>query len=228
MRLFLIVLLSFLLSESSRAQETGEDRFGSWTTYFGNHRIAEKYSIFLELQVNDYQFFQNFNQFWGFLGLNYNINENTSVQAGYAYFYTDPSFRELPNEFYLTENRIYEQLVTNGKIGSFNLNHRYRLEQRFFTDDGVTETRHRIRYRILVTRKISGPLFAQVFDEVFINFQQPTFDQNRIFVGFGYRFTNNFNVRLGYLKVHFSSTKYDRLQLFLNINTDLRKKTKDT
>ncbi|MBT8255808.1 MAG: DUF2490 domain-containing protein [Bacteroidia bacterium] len=222
----LLVLVILLAVANIHAQDNGEDKFGTWLTYFGNHQIADKWSIFTELQVNHYQFLNNYNQFWTFIGMNHRIDERSSVSAGYAYFNTDPSFTDIEGQERVKENRIYEQFVTRHPIGTFNFNHRYRLEQRFFA--GNPKVRHRIRYRILLTHPIKGPLFAQVFDEIFLNFQEPTFDQNRIFLGLGYRFTNRLNLRLGYLKVHFSETKYDRLQLFLNINTDLRKKKEES
>jgi hypothetical protein len=217
----LFIAITFLVLSSSytaAAQETGEDNFGTWLTYFGNHRIAENWSVFTELQYN-------YNQFWYFLGLNYRIDERSSVSAGYAYFNADPSYTEIPGEEIAQEHRTYEQFGTRSSIGKFNLFHRYRLEQRFF--NGNPTVKHRMRYRILLTHPIKGALFAQTFDEVFINFQQPTFNQNRIFLGMGYRFSKTINLRAGYLKVHFTNTKYDRLQVFLNINTDLRSKEKE-
>ena len=227
MKRYLITgLITVLSSISILGQETGEDKFGTWLTYFGNHRVAENWSVFTELQLNHYQFLNNYNQFWTFLGLNYRIDERSSVSGGYSYFNTDPSFMEIPGEERVQEHRTYEQFATRSSLGKFNLFHRYRLEQRFF--NGNPTVKHRMRYRILLTHPIKGALFAQAFEEVFINFQQPTFDQNRIFLGLGYRFSRNMNLRAGYLKVHFTNTKYDRLQVFLNINTDLRKKEKES
>ena len=48
--------------------------------------------------------------------------------------------------------------------------------------------------------------FAAITNEVFLNFGSNitynTFDQNRLFVGFGYQFTKHLNAQLGYMNVY--------------------------
>lgn len=220
-----IVIIAFLCCSSSLvAQETGENTFGSWALYFGTNKVSEKFSIHTELELNHYELFNNFNQFWLLLGLNYDLSENSSVTVGYGYFNTDPTFVEFTIEPRTTENRAFEQFTTSQKLGKLNLQHRYRLEQRFINTPSEAITGHRFRYRLQLTHPISAKWFINVFDELFINFQQPTFDQNRLFLGIGHKLSENISVQSGYLKLHLQSLHYDRLQLVLTINTDLRKK----
>jgi hypothetical protein len=74
------------------------------------------------------------------------------------------------------------------------------------------EFRNRVRYRFLVnvplnhSELINHTLFLQMNNEVFIGFGKKVrfniFDQNRFFLGLGYRFTNNFQILCGYMN-HF-------------------------
>jgi len=65
--------------------------------------------------------------------------------------------------------------------------------------------------------------FLNVYDEVFINLQEPIFGQNRLYGAIGYTIKDNFSIQLGYLKNHFTGRNFDRLQLGVIYNTDFRK-----
>ena len=61
-------------------------------------------------------------------------------------------------------------------------------------------------------------------NELFLNFQDPFFNQNRLQMGLGYVFIPNLKIELGYLKNHFSTTNYDLVRIGIIFNTDLRRK----
>jgi hypothetical protein len=116
------------------------------------------------------------------------------------------------------ENRMILQAGLNHAINRSKIQHRYRFEQRWF-DSG---NRQRFRYRIQVTvpigRKIieKGTVFVNLFDEVFINAgPEVAFDQNRLYMAWGYQFSKTLNVQFGYLFQSRSSNNYHRLQLFI-------------
>ena len=119
--------------------------------------------------------------------------------------------------------------IKHSNIGRFLLDSRFRLEQRWIQNkvlnsDGQyvldNETisgtnaepikfRQRLRYRYRVQLPINNTelkdntLFLVVSDEIFVNIGKGTaaniFDQNRLALGLGWRFTNDFNIQAAYM-----------------------------
>jgi hypothetical protein len=75
------------------------------------------------------------------------------------------------------------------------------VEQRF-TSSGY---HNRFRYRInaiypLNRKELSAhTLFLSLFEEVLLNNKAPNFEQNRIFAGFGYKFSPQLTVQTGWI-----------------------------
>ncbi len=206
------------------AQESGEDELGAWYMVFNTSKVSEKLSIHAEAQFRFFETASNFNQLLLRTGLNYHISDNAIATFGYGYINTDGTFDDLPGEENSNEHRIFEQFILKNKVGKFAFEHRYRIEQRFIDFGDRNDTQHRGRYRIQVTFPIDDHWFLNAYDEVFINFQEPIFGQNRLYGAVGYKFSKDFSVQLGYLKNHFTGINFDRLQLAIFINTDLRNK----
>jgi hypothetical protein len=216
------------------AQEVGDDQLGSWHMYFGTNKISDKYSIHTEGQLRYYEQAKNFNQLLLRTGLNYHINPDAIVTAGYAYISTDPTFEDfrilggdvLVEDSNIKEHRIFQQLILKNKVGQFGFEHRYRLEQRFINDEGFggKDTQHRARYRLQVTLPLTDIFFLNFYDEIFLNLQDRVYGQNRLYGALGVNVTDNLSVQAGYLKNHFPTANFDRLQIGVFYNPDLRKK----
>lgn len=227
-----------ILTFSGFAQDNGEDRLGIWYMYFGMNTVAERWSIHSEAQFRYYEVPGNFNQMLLRTGMNYHINPNAIVTLGYAYIDTDPSFGEeglqgssiVGNQ--ILEHRIFQQFILKNKVGNVAFEHRYRLEQRFIKNSDLSQlgpdikaTEHRARYRLQVTVPLNDTFFFNFYDEIFINLQNNLFGQNRLYGALGAKLNKNTSLQVGYLKNHFPSAHFDRLQVGLFFNPDLRKKT---
>lgn len=231
-----LLLFILILSATTHAQETGEDKFGAWYMYFGTNKISDNLSIHTEAQFRYYETTSNFNQLLLRTGLNYHINADAIVTLGYGYIDTDPTFEEMPlqDDFFMgneiLEHRIFEQLILKNKLWEFLIEHRYRLEQRFidnksFSNNG-RDTQHRARYRLQATLPLTDTFFLNFYDEIFINLQDNAFGQNRLYAALGIHITENSSMQLGYLKNHFNSGNFDRIQIGVFFNPDLSKKKK--
>ena len=232
----IVLLLLFTLSGTSLySQETGEDELGAWYMYFGMNRVSEKWSIHSEAQFRFYETLSEFNQLLLRTGANYHISERAIATLGYAYIWTDPTYEDEPlqdasfagNE--IIEHRIFQQFLLFNTVGKFKFEHRYRLEQRFLKQDfggGLeeTDTQHRARYRLQVTYPLNNTFFLNAYDEVFLNLQEPLFGQNRLYLALGARLNPALSVQAGFLKNSFSGADFNRLQLGVFFNPDLRKK----
>ena len=216
---FFIILL-FAINVFS--QNNGENKLGAWYMFSGNHRISDNFSIITGSQIREYETTHNFNQLLLLSGLNYDINQNITAAIGYGFLNTDSTFEELPVEIYSKENRLFEQISLKNTLWKLQLEHRYRLEHRFLDSGNNTDTQHRTRYRLQVSLPITDIFSLSVYEEIFLNLQNDIFSQNRLFAALGIKVTPNSKVQLGYLKNHFNSVAFDRLQIGISIRTDLR------
>ena len=64
------------------------------------------------------------------LGLEYEINPKVSVMGGYAWIKTFP-YGTQPIQHEFNEHRMFEQVYLKDKAGRLEVQHRYRIEQRF-------------------------------------------------------------------------------------------------
>ncbi len=220
-----LLLLLLLLQAPARAQENGEDQLGAWYMYFGTLRVAERWSVHTEAQFRFYDLGGNFNQLLLRTGANYHISDEAIATAGYANIPTDPTFEDGPVNS-IREHRLFEQFILKNRVGPVAVEHRYRLEQRFLGGDIPSDTQHRARYRLQLTQPLGDTFFLNFYDEVFLNLQGEAFGQNRLYLALGARVSPSVSLQAGYLKNHFPGAHYDRLQLALFWNADLRKKSK--
>ena len=227
MKKIFLVFTIFLTSTLVMSQDNGDDKLGSWHMYFGTNRISEKLSIHTEAQLRYFENGKNFNQLLLRTGLNYHINPNAIATLGYGHITTDGTFEEFDNEVNAIEHRIFEQFILKNAVGQFKFEHRYRLEQRFIKFADAKDTQHRARYRLQVTIPITDVFFLNFYDEIFLNLQGDVYGQNRLYAALGINVTDNLSVQAGYLKNHFPTRNYDRLQIGVIFNPDLRKKKKE-
>ena len=227
-RLSGLLLFGLLAAAPLRAQVNGEDKLGAWYMYFGTNRVAENWSLHTEAQFRYYETTGSFNQLLLRTGANYHLSPEAIVTLGYGYIDTDPTYASDENlQNKITEHRIFEQFILKNTVGRMAFEHRYRLEQRFLDFDGPTDTQHRARYRLQLTYPLGKVLFLNAYDEVFLNLQNQVFGQNRLYFALGAKLSPVLSIQAGYLKNHFPAAHYDRLQLAVFFNPDLRRKEAD-
>ena len=211
-----ISLLLFLVG-GSVAQKMISNQSNAWVLYTGNHKISNKFGVHTEYQWRRADFFNDWQQSLARVGLEYYQNPNVTFTAGYASIISY-QYGDQPISHQTTENRIWEQVNLKAKYGRFDLQHRYRMEQRLIDNwsnasgsfvQGKDNYRNRVRYRMMVNVPLSrkemanNTLFLNVNDEVFLGFgkgiAKNVLDQNRFIAALGWRFSPNFNIQLGYL-----------------------------
>jgi len=156
---FLLALIVILNYTSIFSQKEIATHQNGWISYFGNHKISNKIGLHTEYHWRRENGFQNWQQSLLRFGLDYYVNPNVSATAGYGWIFTFP-YGEQPVGHEFQEHRIWEQVNLKSKYGRFEIQHRYRLEQRFLENwligsDGVYKKsddlfRQRIRYRLMI------------------------------------------------------------------------------
>lgn len=225
------------------------DQSNSWFSVTGNHRIKDRWGIHSDFQYRRSDFLNERLQVLGRIGAEYYTPNSGEITAGYAWSRFYP-YGLQPASSVMDENRLWQQYSIRSDYGRVRLQHRYRLEQRFMRKWleneegesylGQTIVRHRIRYRLqflipINRQKLSDKTwFINASDEVFLGFgkgvEKNVLDQNRIYLGFGYRFDSKLNLQVGYQNqyvVKKDGVQIERnhiMQLSAFVNLDLRKK----
>ena len=217
------LIIACLIVPITLLSQTKEDELGSWWMFFGTHHLNEKYSIHYETQLRHYEIGANFFQLLPRVGLNYKIDDNSMVTAGYAWIPTQPVLGEGFDGDIVTENRIWQQFILRNKIKNINFRHRYRLEQRWVKQNNFTDYKNRVRYmlsaKVPLSKNEDSPLFLFIYDEVFLHIDDNPFNQNRLYAALGYTVNKNMNIQAGYLRHRNGDLNLNRLQLAVFLNT---------
>ena len=210
---FLLLFPFFVFSQKNISNQVL-----TWTLYTGTHKITDKFNLMTEYQWRRSDGFQRWQQSLLRLGVEYSCNPKFSAMIGYGWIRTFP-YGSQPVLHEFDEHRIFEQVNVEDKVGCFEIQHRYRLEQRFLDQyvknaaGAVAQVdpvfRNRIRYRAMVmvplSRKemLDNTLFLNLNNELFIGFgkgiAKNPMDQNRFIAALGWRFNSNANLQVGYL-----------------------------
>ncbi len=220
MKKLLILSLISIFSFPALAQSDSE--LGSWYMYFGNFRFSESpWAIHGEVQYRNHNIVGSLEQLLLRTGLQYNPKSGqASFLVGYASV-TTGAHGDVAASFH--ENRIYQEVILRQKLGRVGLMHRYRFEQRWI---GESDLRTRFRYAVFVNVPLNkkdlsqkGVFYAQLYDEVFINGNQPAdvavhryFDRNRLYLGLGYRTSAKLALQLGIMEQTGNSFSKTQLQ----------------
>ncbi len=173
---------------------------GAWYMYFGNNKISKKLNWHNEIQYRNFDAIGDLEQLLLRTGIGYDLTENNNnVLLGYGFILSRPYVNGEKKEN--IEHRIFQQFITKQKFGRFNLQHRYRLEERFLQDDFRMRFRYMIGLNIPITQKEMLPksLYASVYNEIFLHFDSPVFDRNRVYGALGYVINKNMRIEAGYM-----------------------------
>lgn len=193
----LALAIACMASVFSLAQKSD---VGAWYMYFGNNKINKKLNWHNEIQYRNFDGVGDLEQLLIRTGIGYDLTENNNnVLLGYGFILSQPYVNGEKKEN--IEHRIFQQFITKQKFGRFNLQHRYRLEERFLQDDFRMRFRYMLGLNIPLTQKEMLPKtwYASVYNEIFLNLNSPTFDRNRVYGALGYVINKNMRIEAGYM-----------------------------
>ena len=174
---------------------------GNWFMYFGTNTINDTWSIHTEAQHRNYGLFPDeLEQLLLRTGLNYKIRDGLIVTGGYANI-TNHVYNSARVGPEVEEHRIWQQLIAVNYFGRTKLEHRFRYEQRWIEDQFKTRYRYRgMLFHPLNSKRIeTGTLYLGIYNELFLQPSESTFDRNRFYTGLGYKYAPNIQFQLGYL-----------------------------
>lgn len=215
-----IAILTFLFSSIFQTKAQDSD-FGNWWIYVGNKQIDEKWNWHHELQHRNYNFIGDLEQLLVRTGIGYNFTpNNNNILLGYAFVQSENYTGIEDQKKAVTEHRIYQQFTTRQTFGRFNLQHRYRFEQRFIEEDFKMRLRYFLAFNIPLNQKEMNEktAYLSAYNEFFMNTESDFFDRNRIFAGLGYKINSNLRFEVGYMNQILNSFSRDQLNIMAFVN----------
>ena len=259
----LAVFGGLALGQTARAQNTriaDYNRIG-WITNTTTLRLAEKWSGHLEYQFRRDNWLSDWQQSLLRTGINYKVSDALTVRLGYAWVETFP-YGDAPIQgagVRFPEHRLYQAAtLSSPPQGRVEISHRFMLEQRYFgrflapaagkaVSDSPDEWVYvnRVRYMLRLQMPLGKPRmedktpYLAAYNEILIGFgrnvNENIFDQNRLGLLLGYRFTPQFRLEGGYFQqvlqlpreIGGRNVLQNNQGFIVNtvVNLDLRKKT---
>ncbi len=217
MLFFMLWSITTLMAQSIRKTERNDI---GWYVVTSTIKLSEKFKLAGEYQFRRTHWGETWQQSLLRTGLQYQVNSNLKVRAGYAWIVTFPygetSLNALGRTF--PEHRIYQAVLTEAPTGKLRFSNRYMFEQRFVgyfhsaTDPKPYEYRMLMRARALVRAETTVGFLSKgkmrtyigAWDEIFIGFGrnvgENVFDQNRIALIAGVQPNKHFRIEGGFFE----------------------------
>lgn len=226
MKLKIAIATAFLSFLTIKAQKSDT---GNWLMLFGNEKLDSKFNLHYEVQYRDYDILGDLNQLLLRTGVGYNLTENNNnILLGYAYVHSH-NYDADQNIKQLDEHRIFQQFTTKQKIGRVNLNHRYRIEERFLEPKTEVRFRYQLGINIPINNStlVKNTWYANVYNEIFINAKKDAFDRNRLYGAIGYVINDNIRVEGGFMNQAVTGKSRNQLQIGFYLNDIFKLKKED-
>lgn len=190
--------------------------FGNWMIYFGNKNLGSGFNLHHEVQYRNYNFAGDLEQLLFRAGIGLNLSENNNnVLLGYGYVHGRNYIADSDEISVTREHRVFQQFMTRQRFDRLFLQHRYRVEQRFFADN----FRFRFRYFLAINFLINNDdmqrntWYLSSYNEIFIQPSGLPFDRNRLYGGVGYKLSDSLRLEVGYMNQFLNSGNRDQLNL---------------
>ena len=214
----LLLVTVWLFSGAVQAQETKQitNQNLIWYGYFNTLNFSEKFFLTTEFQERHFVLPFAQSQFLIRPHLHRKLNDGWDVALGMCVFWQNTN-DPYKTSITVPELRPHLEFNQKQKLKRINIEHRYKLESRFFhntnaartdLEDGYFFGNFRFRYRLqlvipLIRYNNEGSLKLKISDELLINAGHSivlnTFDQNRFYAGINSDITKNISFEIGYL-----------------------------
>jgi hypothetical protein len=224
--LILLMVIPLNMNAQGWASNT-RFRTGTWNVVNVRYEAFPKLHFIAEGQIRSQELYNDLNYWELKTFFHYLFTDQFSGGLGVGTYHQYVDYENFRTPQKQTENRVWAEFVLKSNHGKrIQFDHRYRFEYRFidkwnsatqsFTSnyDGTTdEDRYRFRYRLQAFVPLNhktmqeNTLYGNVSDEIMFTHKAPYFNQNRFFVGFGYKFkTATIQVGLMHQFLHLNTT----------------------
>ena len=213
MKIINVIVISIFFFNVSYSQKT---ETGNWFIYFGNQKINKNINWHNEIQHRNYNFIGDFNQLILRTGIGFNLTEdNNNLLLGYGYINTEKYLSNSDQKVNVNEHRIFQQFISKQNFGSFFVQHRYRVEERFLKNDFQLRLRYFLGINIPLNKKTleKNTIYLSSYNEIFINSEKPLFDRNRLYGALGYFIHKNLKMEVGFMSQSLEDSNRNQFQI---------------
>jgi len=172
---------------------------GTWNIANFRYSFNNKWSTWAELQTRSNKLYDQFfyHEIKG--GFQYNLTDAASLLTGIGQYATYSPGGNFKTPVVTHEFRLWQQVTLTNNISRLKIEHRYRIEQRWLTQ----EYRNRFRYRLSSLLPIGSAtliphvFYLTAFNEIFLTNKKPHFERNRLYGGAGYQFSKTITLQCG-------------------------------
>lgn len=196
MKRTLLSLYFLLCLTVSNAQKSNT---GNWNCLNIQLNLTKHINLFTDLNDRNYALFNDLEQGLLRTTLNFQIIPNQfSAGAGVAFIHNEVYRKGEDVKSNFQERRIHQQIQFKHQAGPMFITHRYRFEERFFSNRDLLRFRYQISVITPLNKKeiTKGAIYSMFMNEVFLHTTAPIYDRNRVALGGGYVFNNNFRIDL--------------------------------
>lgn len=218
LRYCLVFLLFLFLFNCSYAQERDVvTQPCEWFALNSNIKLRKQFGLAFDSQLRFSQDFQSAQHYMRIGAEVYITSKLSFIPFGYMYVWNF-QYGKQPTTYVNNEQRIWQQILYKHSHNRLNLQHRFRMEERFvqahhtesdgsIVYDGYDTYLNRVRYRLQMQIPLNKPKmeagawFVGAYDEIFYGWgEKDTFnkpDQNRMYAAFGRQITNKVRLEGG-------------------------------
>ncbi|MBP6184848.1 MAG: DUF2490 domain-containing protein [Saprospiraceae bacterium] len=208
-----IILFFFLICYTALAlaQKTVSYSNHQWFQYYNELQLSKKATLYSDISLRRVHNLNQWSQMTFRTGIGYPITNNFNGITGIACFtfYKNDILSKI-------EFRPYQEINSKQKFDKFLIQHRFRIEFRYFREivnNEITENdsfNYRFRYRLFCSIPIirfsdknpEKKILLNFGDEIFVNTGREIIynmlDNNRIILGPAFQFNDNLNISLTY------------------------------
>ncbi len=191
-----MLMMALLISTGLFSQA---NKIAGWYSLNTKLHLNENWIMYVEGQIRSQQLNNNFYYHDLKAGVIFNPSDKLGLQLGSGDFNTYSSDGNFKSPVQ-TEFRLWEQIQLYSKINVVKFDHRYRVEQRFFSSGFKSRFRYRLNAIIPLTKQqaINKTINVIVNDEIFLTPVNQVFEKNRWYAGLGYNTNKHFGLQIGW------------------------------
>ncbi|SEP98276.1 DUF2490 domain-containing protein [Flavobacterium urocaniciphilum] len=212
-KLFVIIII--ILPEFLLSQKNVEKQQLIWYGYYNNWKLNQNWEVNSEIQER--QFFNPTAQHQLVFRSNLvrKLKDNWNESIGMTLFFQNPNVPNSESNLTVPELRPDIGFSNKQKWNFLTINHRYKVEARFFHDvendrlvGGYRFSNFRFRYQLgfdfsIWKKENMDRLLLKIKDEIMINvgdkIVKNTFDQNRIYLAINFKLNHSYALEMGYM-----------------------------
>ena len=213
--LYFLFIISAGNNINAQSKRISDHNTIAWCNFYATVKLNEKWGLHSDIQCRRVDGISKPQQMLYRFGINYQPIPELLLRVGGAFVQTFP-YGDYPLNAYgkkTDEYRTFELITISQKLRSFDLSHRFMLEQKWNgkfkaatsqkPDSWPLTNRARYMFRIQKPLNLKKNIYAAAYNELFVSFGKNVgeniFDQNRLTLMIGKKISKILRMEAGFL-----------------------------